>query len=194
MLRSKEIAFLGVFTALIAALRPIGIGAVGIEPMWFALILASRALGPRLGLALGALSMSFSALLTGGIGPWLPWQIVAASCIGFGTVIIPQHVRGKLEILLLVGYAVIAAEFYGILLDLAFWPLSIGPGTQLSFDTSVSAWENATRFFTYHFVGALAWDVPRAILTATLIAATGKSVLYILRRALKPVIIIEREK
>ena len=190
MLRSKEIALIGVFTALIAALRPIGIGAIGIEPMWFALILVARALGPKLGSAIGALSMTLSAVLTGGFGPWLPWQILAASCIGFGVAVIPKNLRGKVEITLLVFYAIIAAEFYGLLLDLAFWPIALGTQTQLSFDSQLSFTENATRFLTYHFVGALAWDVPRAILTATLIAVTGKSVLYVVRRALRPTVII----
>lgn len=71
-LGSKNIAFLGVLTALVAALRPLGIGAIGIEPMWFALILASRAMGPTFGLLLGALSMSLSALLTGVSARGLP--------------------------------------------------------------------------------------------------------------------------
>jgi energy-coupling factor transport system substrate-specific component len=53
-LGSKNIAFLGILTALIAAIRPLGIGAIGIEPMWFALILASRAMGPSFGFLLGS--------------------------------------------------------------------------------------------------------------------------------------------
>ena len=63
-LGSKNVAFLGILSALVAALRPLGIGAIGIEPMWFALILAARALGPTFGFLLGALSMLLSALLT----------------------------------------------------------------------------------------------------------------------------------
>jgi hypothetical protein len=34
-LDAKSVALLGVLSALIAALRPLGAGAVGIEPMWF---------------------------------------------------------------------------------------------------------------------------------------------------------------
>ena len=41
-LDTKSIALLAVLAAVIAALRPMGTGAVGIEPMWFVLILAAR--------------------------------------------------------------------------------------------------------------------------------------------------------
>ncbi len=44
-LDAKSVALLGVLSALIAALRPLGAGAVGIEPMWFILILSARVFG-----------------------------------------------------------------------------------------------------------------------------------------------------
>ena len=63
-LDSKSIALLAVLSALIAALRPMGTGAVGIEPMWFVLILAARVFGPSFGFLLGTISMFLSAILT----------------------------------------------------------------------------------------------------------------------------------
>lgn len=48
-LDAKSVALLGVLSALIAALRPLGAGAVGIEPMWFVLILSARVFGPSFG-------------------------------------------------------------------------------------------------------------------------------------------------
>lgn len=182
-LGSKNIAFLGILSALIAALRPLGIGAIGIEPMWFALILAARVMGPTFGFLLGALSMALSALLTGGIGPWLGYQIFAAALIGFGIALIPNGVRGRSEILLLALYGAIAAEFFGIAMDLQFWPWSLGAGTELSYVAGAPLNENLSRFFEYHFISALAWDIPRAILTVTLIVIAGKPALNALRRA-----------
>ena len=44
-LDAKSVALLGMLAALIAALRPLGAGAVGLEPMWFLLILAARVFG-----------------------------------------------------------------------------------------------------------------------------------------------------
>lgn len=182
-LGSKNVAFLGILSALIAALRPLGIGAIGIEPMWFALILAARTMGPTFGFLLGALSMLLSALLTGGIGPWLGYQVFAAALIGFGVGLIPSRLRGKCEIFFLALYGAISAEFFGIAMDLQFWPWSLGAGTELSYRAGAPLSENLSHFFSYHFLSALAWDIPRATITVLLICIAGKSALNALRRA-----------
>ena len=182
-LGSKNIAFLGILTALITALRPLGIGAIGIEPMWFALILAARVMGPTFGFLLGALSMTFSALLTGGIGPWLSYQVGAAALIGWGVGIIPRSLRGKSELVLLAIYGAIAAEVFGIAMDLQFWPWALGSGTELSYRAGAPLATNLSHFFQYHFISALAWDLPRAVLTTSLILIAGKPTLNALRRA-----------
>jgi energy-coupling factor transport system substrate-specific component len=182
-LGSKNIAFLGILSALIAALRPLGIGAIGIEPMWFALILAARVMGPTFGFLLGALSMLLSAFLTGGIGPWLGYQVFAAAIIGFATVIVPKNFRGRGEIISLAIYGAIASEFFGILMDLQFWPWSLGGDTQLSFKAGAPFFDNFSHFISYHYLSALAWDVPRAIVTVLLISISGRAALSALRRA-----------
>ena len=182
-LGSKNVAFLGILAALIAALRPLGIGAIGVEPMWFALILFARAMGPTFGFLLGAIGMTLSALLTGGIGPWLSYQVYAAAIIGFGVGAIPSRIRGKLEIALLAIYGVIAAELFGIMMDLQFWPWSLGAGTELSYLPGAAISTNFTHFIRYHFISALAWDVPRATITVVLIVIAGRPVLSALRRA-----------
>jgi energy-coupling factor transport system substrate-specific component len=182
-LGSKKIALLGILTALIAALRPLGIGAIGIEPMWFALIIASRAMGPIFGFLLGTLSMALSALLTGGMGPWLSYQVFAAALIGWGTILIPRKLRGAKEVAALIFYGIISAGFFGIAMDLQFWPWTLGPGTELSYLPGAALSENLDRFFTYHFISALAWDIPRAILTTILLSIATKPMLTALRRS-----------
>jgi energy-coupling factor transport system substrate-specific component len=182
-LGSKNVAFLGILSALIAALRPLGIGAIGIEPMWFALILSARVMGPTFGFLLGAISMLLSALLTGGVGPWLGYQVFAAALIGYGIVVIPPQVRGRVEIALLAIYGAIASEFFGILMDLQFWPWSLGSGTELSYRAGAPISENLSHFIHYHYISALAWDLPRATITVTLILIAGKPALNALRRA-----------
>ena len=122
-LDAKSVALLGVLSALIAAVRPLGAGAVGIEPMWFILILSARVFGPSFGFLLGLISMFVSALLTGGLGPWLGYQIFAAAWIGMAAGLIPfKKLRGKGEIAVLMIFGIIASEVFGILMDLQFWP------------------------------------------------------------------------
>lgn len=182
-LDAKSVALLALLSALVAALRPLGTGAVGIEPMWFLLILSARVFGPSFGFLLGALSMLVSALITGGTGPWLAYQCFAAAWIGLGVGLIPRRVRGSLEIAALVGYAILAAQFFGIAMDLQFWPWYLGSDSQLSFSAGAPLAQNLSNFMSYHFLSALAWDIPRAIFTSVLIIITGKPVLGALRRA-----------
>ena len=178
---AKSLALLAVLSAIIAALRPLGAGAAGIEPMWFLLILASYVFGSSFGFLLGIFSMLLSAFLTGGFGPWLPYQIFAAAWIGFIAGGIPKVKR--FEIPLLVITALITSELFGILMDLQFWPWALGPKTQLSYIPGAEISENLHRFFTYHLASSMAWNVPRAIFTALLIVAVGPGVLSTLKRA-----------
>jgi energy-coupling factor transport system substrate-specific component len=68
-------------------------------------------------------------------------------------------------------------------MDLQFWPWSLGSGTELSYQVGAPIGENLYRFFSYHFISALAWDIPRATITVILILIAGKPALNALRRA-----------
>lgn len=199
-LDAKSVALLGVLSALIAALRPLGAGAVGIEPMWFILILSARVFGASFGFLLGMISMFVSALLTGGIGPWLGYQVFAAAWIGLLAGALPKSLRGGRELMMLVIYAIFASAAFGILMDLQFWPWALGSSTQLSYLPNGDISENVSRFITFHFATSMAWDIPRAIFTSALIAFAGKAVLSALRRTrtraafLQPIIFNEHVK
>jgi len=199
-LDAKSVALLGVLAALISALRPLGAGAVGIEPMWFVLILSARVFGASFGFLLGIISMFTSALLTGGLGPWLGYQMFAAAWIGMAAGLLPKRVSGKSEIAMLLAFGALAAGVFGILMDLQFWPWALGSNTQLSYLPGGTIAENLSRFITFHFASAMAWDIPRAIFTCVLIAFTGPSVLSALRRTYTraafstPVVFSERAK
>ena len=186
-LDAKSVALLGVLAALTAAMRPMGAGAAGIEPMWFILILSARVFGPSFGFVLGILSMFVSACLTGGFGPWLAYQMFAAGWIGLAAGALPQRIgryaiRGRKEILLLVLFAIMAAFTFGLLMDLQFWPWALGSQTQLSYSSTASVGTNFHHFIIYHFASSMAWDVPRAVLTAGLTIITAPAILFALRR------------
>jgi energy-coupling factor transport system substrate-specific component len=184
---AKSIALLGVMSAFITLLRPLGAGAAGLEPIWFALIIAARVFGPSWGFLLGVTSMTTSALLTGGVGPWLAYQVFAAGWIGLLAGALPQKFAGKLirgasEKALLIVVGVFASFAFGILMDLQFWPWVLGSNTQLSYIPGAALSENFSRFITFHFASSMAWDVPRAILTSILIVLTATPFLRALRR------------
>ena len=69
-------------------------------------------------------------------------------------------------------------------MDLQLWPWLTGIDTQLSFLDGAAITTNAGRFILFHFATSLAWDIPRAVLTSTLILLTGRAVLVTLRRTM----------
>uniref|UniRef100_UPI0009BF4B04 ECF transporter S component n=1 Tax=Streptomyces viridosporus TaxID=67581 RepID=UPI0009BF4B04 len=119
----KAVAMLGVLAATGAALRPIGAGTAGLEPMFFLMVLSGRVLGPGFGFVLGSVTMFASALLTGGVGPWLPFQMLAMGWFTAGAGLLPgpDRLRGRAEVLMLAAYGFLAAFAYGTVMNMAGW-------------------------------------------------------------------------
>ena len=178
----KAVAMLGVLSAVGAALRPLGAGTAGLETVFFLLVLGGRVFGPGFGFVLGATTLTASALLTGGVGPWLPYQAIGAAWVGLGAGLLPRA-RGRAELLLLALYGAVAGLAYGWLLNLSFWPFTAGPGTQLSFDPTASLLTNLHHFALFCLGTSLGWDLGRAATTMVLVLMTGRAVLGALRRA-----------
>jgi energy-coupling factor transport system substrate-specific component len=197
---AKAIAILGVLAAVVCILRPLGAGTAGLEPIWFIIILGGRALGPGFGFSLGALSLAASALLTGGVGPWLPFQMIAAAWVGLGAGLLPAWPGGsakptlsggpggRAEIAMLAGYGLIASMAYGLVMNLWFWPFLGGlEGSAYSpailFDPGAPVSDNLARWVAFSLITSLGWDIPRGVLTAVLILIAGRPVLNALGRA-----------
>ena len=181
---SKHLALLGVLIALNAVIRLLGAGTAGIETAFFLVILGAYVFGSGFGFILGAGSIFVSALLTGGIGPWLPFQMMGAALIGLGAGLIPHATKKWLEKLNLIIYAVIASFTYGALMTLWNWPYLAGTGTQISYVAGAPLVDNLTRFLQYEIVtGGLIWDTGRAITTSVLILLTGSALIATLSRA-----------
>nr|HRC74471.1 acyltransferase family protein [Kouleothrix sp.] len=87
---ARVLAILGVLSAINAVLRGLSAGVAGVELVFFLLILAGRVFGPGFGFALGATSLFASALLTAGVGPWLPYQMLVSAWIGMGAGLLPR--------------------------------------------------------------------------------------------------------
>ena len=181
-LDTKALAMLGVLSALGAALRPLGAGTAGVETVFFLIILGGRVFGPGFGFVLGATTLFSSALLTGGVGPWLPFQMLGAAWVGLGAGLLPRA-HGRRELALLAGYAAFAALLFGLLLNLSFWPFTLGTGTSLSYDAAQGPLDNLHSFLLFSLATSMGWDVGRAITSVVLVLLAGPAVLSALRRA-----------
>ncbi|QHC21325.1 ECF transporter S component [Streptomyces sp. GS7] len=184
-LDAKAIAMLGVLAAAGAALRPLGAGTAGIEPMFFLMVLAGRVLGPGFGFVLGSVAMFASALLTGGVGPWLPFQMLSMGWVSMGAGLLPgpDQLRGRRELALLAAYGALAAVLYGLVMNLQGWPYIAGLASGVSFVPGDPLHDNLARYLAYCLATSLGWDLPRALVTVVLTATLGGPVLKALRRA-----------
>ena len=185
----RVLAILGVLSAVNAILRGISAGTGGVELVFFLLIVAGRVFGPGFGFVLGCTSLFASALLTSGVGPWLPYQMLVAAWVGMGAGLLPRRVSGKAEIAMLVVYGVLAAYAFGLLMNLSGWPFILGIEVaghegSLAYVAGAPVDENLKRFLVYTLLTSTgSFDTGRAITNAVLLVVLGPAALTTLRRA-----------
>lgn len=180
---SATIAILGVLTAICALLRLLDLPGGG-SGIFFLVVLAGAAFGPRFGMLLGLSAMALSAVLTGGLGPWLPFQMLALAWIGAGAGWIglgSRHMHPFAECALLAAYGWGCAFVYGAVMNLWFWPFQRGGG-DLAWTPGMSVAETLAHYWRFYLTTSLAWDAAGALANAALILITGVAVLRILRR------------
>jgi energy-coupling factor transport system substrate-specific component len=165
-----------------AALRPLGAGTAGVETMFFLVVLAGRVFGAGFGFALGCTSLFASALLTGGVGPWLPYQMFGCAWVGLIAGLLPAA-RGRIELLLLAAYGGISGYLFGFLVNLSFWPFALDPGSSISYLPGASFSEQWHRYLVFDATTSLGWDTGRAITTFLLVLFAGPAAMATFRRA-----------
>ena len=183
-LDAKAVALLGLLTALGVALRAVGPAVAGLEPTFALIILAARVFGGSFGFCYGTVLMTTSALLTGGVGPWLPFQLLATSWLGLTAGSLPPWGKGRrYEGALLGLLAAPAALVYGAVLNLSFWPLTSTLAPQLSYQPTDTLASNLTHYLAFYLATSLGWDVARAAWTLLALTLAGPPLLAALRRA-----------
>jgi energy-coupling factor transport system substrate-specific component len=197
MVNTKLIALLGILVAINSALRFIETaipGPGGFTPIFFLIILVGYVFGGKVGFLMGALTMLVSALVTGGVGPWLPAQMFTAGWVGMSTIILRPIAKtfkagesGKAtpnyraEIFLLAGFGLLWGFLYGAIMNLWQWPFIIGPQTQ-SYAAGIGFMATLRHYLAYYLVTSLVWDVLAAAGNVILILALGAPALRALRR------------
>lgn len=181
---AKTVAVLGVLAAVGGALRVLGAGTAGLEPMFFLLVLAGRVIGPAAGFLLGGLAVLVGGFLTGGIGPWTPFQMLAAGWVTLGAGLLPRA-TGRAERWLLAGYGFVAGLAFGVVMNVWFWPFLTSGVDGALFVAGDPVSDNLARYAVFYIATSLGWDLPRAFLTAALCLLAGRPVLLALRRGVR---------
>lgn len=184
---AKTTALLGVLVATDATLR-LAPSLLGASPIFLLIMLVGAVYGPSLGFQMGVLTLLLSAFLTGGLGPWLPFQMLGAGWIGLTAGWLPRlgsDVAGRQRLLMLAVFGAIWGILYGALLNLYFWPFS-APGLQsdagLYWSPGLGFVETVSHYARFYVVTSLGYDLFRAGTNAVLILALGGPILRTLER------------
>ena len=182
-MNAKTLAVLGALAAVGAILRFIP-GPGGFSGVFFLPIMAGYAFGAQFGFLAGLVTLLASAFLTGGVGPWLPYQMFAAGWVGAIAGLVP-HIRPgtRWEIIILAGVGFMLGLFYGLVMNLWFWPFVFQPQqAALYWQPGDSPWEIVKAYALFYAITSFAWDVWRGVGNAALILIFGAPVLRLLQR------------
>jgi energy-coupling factor transport system substrate-specific component len=194
-MNGAAVALLGVLSASAGLLRLLDLPGGG-NGIFFLVVLAGAAFGPRFGLLLGLCAMAVSAVLTGGLGPWLPFQMLALGWMGGGAGLVGRatsRLGAVSEIAVLAVYGWAWGFLYGAIMNLWSWPFVLDHGA-LSWDPSLGLTATLHRYWSFYVATSLGWDAAGALTNALLIALTGRALLRTLRRfatRLDPVVELE---
>lgn len=177
----KAVALIGVLGAAMVALRLPGFIA-GFSAMFIIVLVAGNAFGPSFGFVLGAIGTFASGLFIGGLGPWLPFQMVAVGWVGMGAGLIPRPASWRLRLGYLAVYGFVSGIAFGVIINLWFWPYAAG-SSNIGWAPEAPALANLGRYLRFYAVTSLGWDLFRAVGNAALVVLLGRPLLGSLDRA-----------
>lgn len=160
--------------------------------MLFLVVLGGAAFGARFGFLLGMCTMSVSAFITGGIGPWLPFQMLSLGWMGAGAGLaspLTARLAPRVEVVVLALYAWVWGFGYGAIMNLWFWPFQRGGA--LSWHPGLGLGATLHRYWSFYVATSLGWDAATALANALLVLFLGVPILRTLRRfahRLRPVV------
>ena len=198
-LDSGRLALLAALAAIDAALRLAMVnGIAGFSPIFFLVLCAGYEFGASYGFLVGAFSLLVSAFVTGGLGPWLPYETFAVGWVGAssglaGSVVARARERrfrsgrrgwlpDRFDLAVLVGVAIVTGFAYGALTDIWGWVAFYRGVENIGWIPGLSAADTLAQFGRYYAVTSLAWDSFRAAGDALAVLALGTPVLMAMGR------------
>jgi energy-coupling factor transport system substrate-specific component len=183
---SRQLALLAALSAVDAGLRAAlvtGIG--GFSPIFLLVLCGGYALGPEFGFLLGACSLLVSALVTGGLGPWVPYQLFAVGWVGAVAGLVGLRRAGRrpsrTDVLLLAGVGIASGFGFGAVMDIWNWTFYYS-SPQIGWSSHLAPLTALEHFAKYYLVTSVEYDAFRAGGNALMVAIFGLPVLAALHR------------
>lgn len=180
---AKTVALLGVLVAMNSVLRFVEVaipGPGGFTPTFAPIILAGYVFGVRFGFLFGAFTFLASGLITGGVGPWLPYQMTAAGWMGMSAGVLghllpaapPRGAPRRREIWTLCLFGFAWGFLYGAIMNLYAWPFASGPPEQY-WTPGIGTAATVGRYLVFYTATSLWWDLAGAVGNVALILTLG---------------------
>jgi len=205
-LSAKTVAMLGVLVAFTSVLRFLEVAFPmpgGFSPIFGPIIIAGYVFGGRFGFLMGTFTLLASGLVTGGIGPWLPYQMFTAGWAGLSAGWLgqasewmkdkmpgPAHAKEEqrmaqdvsdADVIVLCGFGFVWGLLYGAIMNIYFWPFAVGPAAQ-TWEPGIGLGKTLARYGVFYMVTSLAWDLARAVGNVVLLLALAKPMIRALNR------------
>ncbi|HTX62130.1 MAG TPA: ECF transporter S component, partial [Acidimicrobiales bacterium] len=185
LLDTRRLALLAALSAIDAAARAVvvtGIG--GFSPIFLLILCGGYVFGAEYGFLLGAVTMLVSALVTGGVGPWLPYQLFAVGWVGAAAGLVGAKRTGRptaRDVVVLAVVGVVTGYGFGAAMDVWNWTFyQSSPG--LGFHAGMPVSEALAHFARFYAVTSFVYDTFRAVGNAVMVAVLGAPVLVALAR------------
>jgi energy-coupling factor transport system substrate-specific component len=177
-LGSRGLALIAALAALDAGLRlAVVTGIGGFSPVFFLILCAGFVFGPTFGFLTGALALLVSALATGGIGPWLPYQLFAAGWVG---AVAGLATGRRLWVLAIIG--AVTGLAFGALMDVWDWSTFYRGAGGFGWVPGLSPLDALQRFGRFYLVTSLTYDSFRSVGNVVMIWLFGPPVVAALQR------------
>jgi energy-coupling factor transport system substrate-specific component len=187
---AKFVALLGILVSINAVLRFMEVaipGPGGFSPIFLLIVLTGYVYGGRFGFLMGALTLLVSALITGAMGPWLPYQMFAVGWVGMSAPLCRLPIKllraeNKWpEVFLLAIFSGLWGMIFGVIMNIWFWPFAVG-GAEQHWEPGIALMETIKRYAAFYLATSLVWDIMRVIGNTALMLIFGLPALRVLRR------------
>jgi energy-coupling factor transport system substrate-specific component len=185
-LDSRAIALLAAIAAIDTALRlAVIVGIGGFNPIFFLVLCAGYIFGPSFGFLAGALSILVSAVVGGGVGPWVPYQVFGVGWIGVVAGLAGSWrdgAPGIRDVIALAAVGALMGYVYGALLDVTVWVPAYRGNPTIGWNPGMPTATALQHFGRFYLLTSFAYDTFRAVGNAVMVLALGIPVMAALSR------------
>jgi energy-coupling factor transport system substrate-specific component len=183
---TRGLAIIAAVAAVDSALRLALVNGIGgFSPIFPLVLCAGYAMGAEFGFLCGATALLVSALVTAGVGPWLPYEMIAVGWVGAAAGLAGSRRTGRSpqrrDVVVLATVGVLAGFAYGAVMDVWDWTFFRG-AADFGYVAGLSAAATVARFSHFYLATSLVYDSFRAVGNALLVLLLGTPVLAALVR------------